>query len=65
MIASYASFFLFFARAESLFITRPLLWYALMPYGATFVVRALRTRVARRTPRNRIMSDGRVSFGAA
>jgi oligosaccharide repeat unit polymerase len=32
MIASFLSFFLFYARAESAMIIRPLVWYSLIPY---------------------------------
>jgi oligosaccharide repeat unit polymerase len=32
MIASYLSFFLFYARAESAFIIRSLVWYSILPY---------------------------------
>ncbi|UKO97598.1 O-antigen polysaccharide polymerase Wzy [Nostoc sp. UHCC 0870] len=32
MLASFLSFFLFFPRAESALLIRPLLWYSLLPY---------------------------------
>ncbi len=32
MVASYLSFFLFYARAESAFIVRSLVWYSVLPY---------------------------------
>ncbi|PMB51366.1 oligosaccharide repeat unit polymerase [Fischerella thermalis CCMEE 5201] len=32
MIASFLSFFLFYARAESATVVRPLIWYSLIPY---------------------------------
>ncbi|HIK03582.1 MAG TPA: O-antigen polysaccharide polymerase Wzy family protein [Trichormus sp. M33_DOE_039] len=32
MLASFISFFLFYARAESAMVVRPLVWYSLIPY---------------------------------
>ncbi len=40
MVASFLSFFLFYARAESALMVRPLIWYSIIPY---LCVRALNT----------------------
>ncbi|MCP6758884.1 MAG: O-antigen polysaccharide polymerase Wzy family protein [Fischerella sp. CENA71] len=38
MVASFLSFFLFYARAESAMVVRPLIWYSLIPYlGVIFL----------------------------
>ncbi len=38
MVASFISFFLFYARAESAMVIRPLVWYSLIPYlGVIFL----------------------------
>src|SRR5262249_37660921 len=44
-VASYTAYFLFFARAESLLVARPLIWYALLPYFGVKAIGAMRERV--------------------
>ncbi len=40
-IASFLVFFLFFARAESITVFRPLVWYSLLPYVMVLIVSKL------------------------
>jgi oligosaccharide repeat unit polymerase len=42
MVATYTSFFLFYARAESAVIVRPLIWYAMCPYIIIHIVSDIR-----------------------
>lgn len=43
-LATYLSFFLFFARSESVAIVRPLFWYALAPVGLVALINRYRTK---------------------
>lgn len=43
-VASFTSFFLFFARAESGLIVRPLVWYSLLPYLGVCLLGWLRSK---------------------
>lgn len=43
-VASFTAFFLFYARAETLLIVRPLVWYSLLPYLGVWISRRLRER---------------------
>lgn len=44
LVATFLSFFLFFARGESASIVRPLLWYSVIPYIAVYVTSLLKKR---------------------
>ena len=47
MLASFTSFFLFYARSEFYTIVRSLVWYSLIPYLGIYAVMWFRTRLAR------------------
>lgn len=50
VLASYLAFFLFFARAGSGTIVRPLVWYALSPYLGALLLRPVLAKLLSRYP---------------
>lgn len=44
MLASFTSSFLFYARAESALMVRPLIWYSLIPFCCVLLLRRLRSK---------------------
>jgi len=44
-LASFTAFFLMYARGESIFLFRPLVWYSLFPYLMVFIVANLNARL--------------------